>query len=529
MIQFRVSEAARQAVQSPSVALEKGAYRMRAPPRRDPSIRRLSNARPMDRSNAWMALLVVVLASATVTSFAAAYYLFTTRWDMKAIKHIRYPQANEKIQVLNIKNEATARIHDPHERFLSYLPHSGFHNQRIAFENALVLARLLNRTLLVPPVRLGNKPLRYVKYENLKRFVSLSDKQGLYHCPSAPVNITPTECTDYFDYTHVPWDWLVELAGVKENQPLLQRWDMTDDWIRDQLQITQDDTLLLQDNSPYDFRFIDTTEFSRSKYLETIYIPDLALSSKRLVQIGTLFGSSRLHLRTAENISIRKFVRQNMVFSNRYLTHAANAVADALGGSYIGVHVRLGDGRFKEDGESNVRLIWWKLVHQILQYDRDQTLALERRFEKSISHDLHPPRDLPILRAPRPPMPEGNPAQFSCDRPRHLSARHQALNTPIFISTDISSPRSNPSISIFLETFPCVFFLSDFPSQQSKINKLQSNLDGVMLREFLQPFLDAMVVSRAHAVVGTDGSTFSRFVEDVLWTRHHGLDIVQKG
>lgn len=78
MIQFRVSEAARQAVQSPSVALEKGAYRMRAPPRRDPSIRRLSNARPMDRSNAWMALLVVVLASATVTSFAAAYYLFTT-------------------------------------------------------------------------------------------------------------------------------------------------------------------------------------------------------------------------------------------------------------------------------------------------------------------------------------------------------------------------------------------------------------------------------------------------------------------
>jgi len=38
----------------------------------------------------------------------------------------------------------------PDGKFLSYLPHSGFHNQRIALENALVLARLLNRTLLVP-------------------------------------------------------------------------------------------------------------------------------------------------------------------------------------------------------------------------------------------------------------------------------------------------------------------------------------------------------------------------------------------
>jgi len=32
-------------------------------------------------------------------------------------------------------------------RYLGYLPHSGYHNQRIAFQNALLLGKLLNRTV----------------------------------------------------------------------------------------------------------------------------------------------------------------------------------------------------------------------------------------------------------------------------------------------------------------------------------------------------------------------------------------------
>ncbi|KAL8284078.1 hypothetical protein RQP46_005191 [Phenoliferia psychrophenolica] len=43
-------------------------------------------------------------------------------------------------------------ILDESARYLSYLPHSGFHNQRIALTNAFVLSTLLNRTLLVPPI-----------------------------------------------------------------------------------------------------------------------------------------------------------------------------------------------------------------------------------------------------------------------------------------------------------------------------------------------------------------------------------------
>uniref|UniRef100_A0A7N0VBI7 O-fucosyltransferase family protein n=1 Tax=Kalanchoe fedtschenkoi TaxID=63787 RepID=A0A7N0VBI7_KALFE len=38
------------------------------------------------------------------------------------------------------------------ERFLSYAPHSGFSNQLSEFKNAILMAAILNRTLVVPPV-----------------------------------------------------------------------------------------------------------------------------------------------------------------------------------------------------------------------------------------------------------------------------------------------------------------------------------------------------------------------------------------
>ena len=54
-------------------------------------------------------------------------------------------------------------------------------------------------------------------------------------------------------------------------------------------------------------------------------------------------------------------------------------------------------------------------------------------------------------------------------------------------------------------------------------------MDGVPLGRFLMPFLDAMVVGQAWQVVGTEQSTFSAFVTDVLWRRYHGFEIVQRG
>ncbi|XP_031247906.1 O-fucosyltransferase 30 [Pistacia vera] len=46
----------------------------------------------------------------------------------------------------------TAKILTPHQRFLFYAPHSGFSNQLQEFKNAILMAGILNRTLIVPPI-----------------------------------------------------------------------------------------------------------------------------------------------------------------------------------------------------------------------------------------------------------------------------------------------------------------------------------------------------------------------------------------
>lgn len=54
-------------------------------------------------------------------------------------------------------------------RYIGFLPHSGVHNQRIALQNALLLGKLLDRTVLVPPIWIG-WPTSTLPYDDLVRF-----------------------------------------------------------------------------------------------------------------------------------------------------------------------------------------------------------------------------------------------------------------------------------------------------------------------------------------------------------------------
>lgn len=529
-----------QASFSPSVTLEKGAYRMRKPSIRQAT--RPSARRPAHRPcPTYMLVLLLLLTSGTLSCFGAAYYLFTTRWGSRIVNPVENTQTDANtVQVVafNLDSELEMFRNHRHDKFLAYLPHSGFHNQRIAFENALVLSRLLNRTLLAPPVRLGEKTLRYVKFDTLREFILLSGKEGLLHCAKVPKYTSfPPECFDYFEYTHIPWEWLVNLSTIRSHQRVLQSWDMSDTWLRKHLQIAENDTLTLVDSDPYNFRFLDSLNYKSSsgdKFLESIYIPDLAVCSKRLLQIGTLFGSSRLRLRDPDRIRIRGDIRRSMAFSNPYLVRAANSIAHSLGGAYLGAHIRLGDGLFIVNGPANARLVWWKLVHIILGFSVDESSELESLVQGAgcVLDPPHIPVDVPALRAPRlsqPPLPEVHSPSLACRGQVHQSPKLKRLNTPLFVSTDAKNALTHPSMALFLQTFPCTFFLSDFASEMAPLGRLQSGYDGLMLKDFLVPFLDAMVVGKAWAVAGTELSTFSRFVEDVLWRTYHGWDIVQRG
>ncbi|KAG6812539.1 hypothetical protein H0H92_002308 [Tricholoma furcatifolium] len=459
-------------------------------------------------------MLVALLAAAAISSFAMAYYLFSSRWEAQEL--VQQPVTN---QFQGELSNSFGLRYDSSETFLSYLPHSGFHNQRIAFENALVLSRMMNRTLLVPPVYLGNKPVHYDPFDILLQELVLANNVGLHHCSHIPsLYPLPLDCNGYFDQTQIPWDWLVDIDRIKQHQVLSQRWNFTEGWLYENLNVSKSDILFIKDNVPYQYRFLDTRNDvspANHKFLDSIYIQDLALSRKRLIHIGTLFGSSRLRLKNPYNVAIRGDIRDSMVFTNPLLLVIARSISSLLGPLYIGVHLRLGDGYFKENAEIHAWRAWKEIVHDVLGYTEEETLQLELAMP---SRDISSASDGLRARVS---------GSLSCQGQLHTDPHDLQLNTPIYVSTDVD--RKNSALITFWRTFPCIFFISDFANATSLLDELHNPRDGVKMKQSFLPFVDALVIGQARKVVGTKNSTFSTFVQDVLWRKHHNLLIAQRG
>ncbi|KAI0820043.1 hypothetical protein BC628DRAFT_1399238 [Trametes gibbosa] len=490
-----------------------------------------------------IAALIAVLTVAGLASLFTACYLFASTsgtslnpysgHQSSYVEPPTFSDASSATITLPLVNSASPAV----GRYLAYLPHSGFHNQRIALENALVLARILNRTLLLPPVRLG-EPLSYAPFDELYEVSTLVDKSAMGYCSSQLRAKNSLDCEEYHRYTHISWEWLVDLSSLGEDRQLLEGWNFTDAWLESELGIYEDDIFYLKDSTrnEYSFQDFSTLHPPGRKFFQSVEITALAGQPERLIQMGTLFGSSRLHLRSSANYSLRKRVREAMALTNPVLAHAARSIRDALGGAYFGVHLRIGDGVFEWNAPENVRTAWWKLLHLVLGFSLDDILTLERdAFPDDATVD--PPAiraDLPAIRTPHPPLPpfpaeSTPPPGIQCRSALHTSPSLTSLNAPLFISTDARSPASNSLLTRFTRTFPCTFFLSDFPEEAAPLRALRSPVDGVPLGAFLMPFLDAMVVGQAWQVVGTEQSTFSAFVTDVLWRRYHEYEIVQRG
>jgi hypothetical protein len=100
-------------------------------------------------------------------------------------------------------------------KYISYLPHSGFHNQRVELMNALFLASYLNRTLLVPPIWINGAPAAgsYDKLvEGWESFSKLYTKEAV---------------TSEKGWKHI---WEENWVGPKSvpKTPVMMSWDKVD-------------------------------------------------------------------------------------------------------------------------------------------------------------------------------------------------------------------------------------------------------------------------------------------------------------
>ena len=432
--------------------------------------------------------------------------------DVNVRPHIRQPSPDTASQT----------------RYLAYFTHSGYHNQRIALENALTLAKLMGRTLLAPPIRLGNA-IPYVSFDKLHFRLNQASKAGLEHCKTFDeYGILPRECIDYFDWTSVGWDLMMDMEGMikRMDQPVIDRWNGTLEWLEEELGIKEDeDIYAFKDDSMYQFRYYDSPDDTEplEKFERRIELSDLRqLDEYRLLHVGSLFGTSRLRTTGEDAWEVRSAFRQAMVFRNPLLDKITDTIRDRLGGpeNYYAVHMRVGDGVFLKDARQNCAKVFtdlltlkMKLPLQVADelvalhgsqalpeedhrgrthvWTKRDTVVEEQAAENStlLSNGSRLKKRASNSRPQRPgaykhawPKPiakitsrSASPlhSSLSCRGPLYKDADSPLihLNAPLFLATDSRIPTADPNLALFFKAFPCTFVLSDFGSA-SELNNL---------------------------------------------------------
>ncbi|QRV76270.1 O-FucT domain protein [Ceratobasidium sp. AG-Ba] len=411
-------------------------------------------------------------------------------------------------------------------RFLTFLPHSGFNNQRIALENAMLLAYILNCTLIAPPARLG-EPLPYRPFDTLVNWNELASRPKPKHCIRYPLS----ECVTIDSYAQIPWNKLVDFTPLQKELGLdiiFMHGSQTPLRFLHQMGVPERSITFLKDEVMYQHLIHDSPGHAgaSSKYSDEWHLDYLfkVLESSSVVHFGTLFGSGRLKITTAAYAVARRKIHSSTVISHRGVLDSANIIRQRITGSspdntsYVAVHVRVTGRKFKPFAKVNGRLVWRELITQ-LGVSQKAGIDLERKYRKYTGPPA--PRNFatfkPSSRSFGVDPESASSGQLSCTRrlgPRAASYKSN-LEIPLFIATDAPSPRAHPALRLFFATFPCVYVLDDFQSDLDHLDAFR-DADGLPMRKFLTPLVDMVVAGQATMVVGTMNSTFSDYITRTL-------------
>lgn len=377
------------------------------------------------------------------------------------------------------------------EKYLSYLPHSGFHNQRIALVNALLLADHLNRTLLMPPVVLG-EAMHWREYDALRSYHQLLSKGRISstYCQQHP---NERRCIRSMRYTSLRWDRLFDLKALKQRVNIRYRDDYSLTYLERNYNITNDDTYMIKDKLLYDYRITEEKGHVLGKYQREITMEELAKRPERHISFGSLFGTGRVLFSKRRNkhaSQLRDYVNDQFVFSKKVLPslfQATDSVVKRLGGngSYISIHARVGDSMFARLSQQVMDKLWKDI----------------QRYRPLIRH---------------PPLPLETCLGLNSKKRRKKqpsSSSSSPAPLVLFIATDAPEPTVHPLFTSIYATFPCVVTLSDlFDYDKSQLATLVNPEDGINYGQFLVPFLDGMIASRANEFTGSMWSTFSSYI-----------------
>ncbi|GBC42192.2 CigA protein [Rhizophagus irregularis DAOM 181602=DAOM 197198] len=351
--------------------------------------------------------------------------------------------------------------YDENEKFLTYLPHSQFHNQLIELKNAIVLAYLTNRTLIIPPIihftrnfSIPYAPLnrlydRLNYYENIKRIRS-------------SCNIKNSKEEEEKGYCSLDY--------IKHDSFIIINWEEIFDlnWIKNQIKI------------------INRNDFSIEGLYKICNIP-INNRKEKLIHTDSLFGSFRIDFKNENIIKWKSEMDRNFLISHPILLKVVNNIINKLGGfgTFLGVHVRTGDSIFKENIKNTIDLII-----------------------KDIKNTSQIPSQIP----PQIP-PQISPQMIDIPKSKNHFINCKSRNKRIiFIATDSSNPFMELSKIFF--TFDCVFTLKDFEDLIEPLRDINYTFDrNIKMLDFFYPLIDLLIIANGMDVIGTPNSTFSEFAK----------------
>ncbi|CAG8500075.1 4853_t:CDS:1 [Dentiscutata heterogama] len=363
------------------------------------------------------------------------------------------------------------------EKFLTYLPHSGFNNQLISLKNAIILSYITNRTLIMPSVII-DKEITHSEfdrlYSKLERSVIMK-KARLSSC-SHRTNET-TNIKDFCHKSHkhhekfslMYWDDLLDFTTLKKRIRIINRGHEFD---LETLKKSFESIYYIKENSRYGYQYFDMDNMKRSlgkQFKKKFLISEFISRPEKLIHFGSLHGSRRVILDDMKNKEFLNEVKESLRFNHPELNLCIERIINELGGlkNYIGVHIRTGERRI---GDEMFRIQANNTIKPI--FDRVNHYFLNERFNNT-----------------------------KCQHPI------------VFLATDAKNP--NRTFRTFYSKFsPCIFSLTDFKHHLNIFNNIKA-YDNYKLKNFFMPLVDLLVASSGGHFVGTDKSTFSKMAKEI--------------
>ncbi|KAF7723161.1 hypothetical protein EC973_002296 [Apophysomyces ossiformis] len=416
------------------------------------------------------------------------------------------------------------------EHYLAYLPHSGLSNQRIELANAILLAALLNRTLIVPPAFLGNVVGWMTKDQLLDHLGWLTTpKDFVTLCaPPTPDRLSTyvrrSKCEEYRNFGVLSWTDLHDFSPLAEHVRIRHHPIVSLTQLQQDLGIQDNETYVHIDEGLYDWRLYEdpaeadrllktqtnyVDSFSGRRYYKVFTLEQWQNRPEKLLQLGGIFGSTRLSVVKPEHVALRQMITETLHYRlDTALGRTVKQIVQHLGGkgTFMSVHFRTGDSPFRGRLGENLKTF----LQQMAERTGATSIEPLESLNQTQQIPLTPPEDLSLT-----------PWSTTCRNvpsDKTQSLHDLGARALIYIATDHPRPRDNDSRLLpWFQRFPCTITLNDIPSHLfDPLSDIHDLVDPTKsLKSYLIPLVDAMVAAHAREIFTTPRSTFSKYIGEL--------------